>query len=57
MNKTDAAELVRLMRIYVAYSPYLPQMLGDLERSRAADKDPALRALFRTLRLAAAVQT
>lgn len=51
-DEKDAAELVRLMRIYLP-QVVLPQMLGDLERSRSADRDPELRRLFRVLRKAA----
>lgn len=53
MTDKDAAELVRLMAIYVVFRPALQQMLGDLERSKPANADKSLRDLFRQLRLVA----
>ena len=50
ISPTGVDELVRLLRIYVTYGPALQQMLGDLERSKAAELDPDLRRLFRRLR-------
>jgi len=40
-----AAEIVRLMRIYMPPAQ-AQQLLGDLMRSKAADVEPALRAVF-----------
>ena len=52
MKPEQSAELIRLIRIYVPLSQAI-QMLGDLERSKTADKTPEVKALFRELRQAA----
>ena len=53
LTDAEAEELVRLMRLYVLHGPALPQMLGDLERSKAGRDHVGVKLLFRTLRMAA----